>query len=114
MQQLVFVYGTLRRGQRYHYLLRSSLFYGLHRTEPQYTMLDLGGFPGVISNGKQAMTGEIYGITARVLRQLDRLEDYPDQYERKLITTARGPAWIYLYQHARGDEPIVTNGDWLR
>ncbi len=114
MLDLVFVYGTLRRGQRNHYMLRSSSFLGLHVTEPGYTMLDLGTYPGVVGGGHCAITGELYRITATTLATLDELEDYPDRYDRVVFATEHGRAWIYLYRHQTGSERIIVCGDWLR
>jgi gamma-glutamylcyclotransferase (GGCT)/AIG2-like uncharacterized protein YtfP len=114
MPGLVFVYGTLRRGQRNHYMLRSSPFLGMHVTEPCYTMLDLGSYPAVVRGGHCAITGELYRVTPPTLATLDELEDYPDRYDRAVITTEQGDTWIYLYQHRTGSERVIVCGDWLR
>ncbi len=114
MQDLVFVYGTLRRGQRNHYMLDTSCFLGLHVTKPCYTMLDLGTYPGVVPGGDCAITGELYRVTATTLATLDELEDYPHRYDRVVLATERGRAWIYLYRHRTGSERTITCGDWLR
>jgi gamma-glutamylcyclotransferase (GGCT)/AIG2-like uncharacterized protein YtfP len=90
MPGLVFVYGTLRRGQRNHYMLRSSPFLGMHVTEPCYTMLDLGSYPAVVRGGHCAISGELYRVTPPTLATLDELEDYPDRYDRAVITTEQG------------------------
>jgi gamma-glutamylcyclotransferase (GGCT)/AIG2-like uncharacterized protein YtfP len=114
MPDLVFVYGTLRRGQHNHYMLGSSSFLGLHVTEPWYAMLDLGTYPGVVGGGQCAITGELYRVTPTTLARLDELEDYPQRYDRVVFATEHGRAWIYLYRHQIGSERVIVSGDWLR
>lgn len=114
MHDLVFVYGTLRRGQRNHYMLGSSAFLGLHVTDPCYTMLDLGTYPGVVGGGHYAITGELYQVTPTTLATLDELEDYPQRYNRVVLPTEHSRAWIYLYRHQTGSERVIVGGDWLR
>lgn len=111
---LVFVYGTLRRGQSNHALLARAAFLGEHTTEPGYTMLDLGWYPGVVQGGADSIRGELYRVDADTLAALDVLEDYPDLYTRKRIQTPLGGAWIYLYLHAAPATAIVAGGNWLR
>lgn len=114
MRELVFVYGTLRQGQRNHYMLGSSYFLGVYVTEPCYTMLDLDTYPGVVHGGHCAITGELYRVTPATLATLDELEDYPNLYDRAVFETKHGRAWIYLYRRRTGCEHVVACGDWLR
>ncbi len=109
----VFVYGTLRRGQRYHRLLEGARFLGMHRTADRYTMVHLGAYPGVIGGGRQAIVGEVYQIDPAMLARLDRLEDCPREYRRQLIVTPYGYAWIYLFRGRPGSRPQIPSGDWL-
>jgi gamma-glutamylcyclotransferase (GGCT)/AIG2-like uncharacterized protein YtfP len=111
---LVFVYGSLRRSQRYHAWLRGAQFLASHVTRPGYTMLDLGPHPGVVQGGSHAVTGEIYRVDNAMLARLDRLEDAPRQYARVLMNSPHGACWIYLYRQPTGSEPVIRSGDWLR
>lgn len=108
----VFVYGSLRRGGANHRLLEKARFLGVHTTPPDYCMLDLGPYPGVIQPGETAIAGEVYGISSRVLADLDALEDYPRSYTRVKIPTPWGEAWIYIYRF-RQSLPVVKGGDWF-
>jgi len=113
MPQNIFVYGTLRCGQRNHHLLRNTAYLGLHRSDPVFIMLHLGAFPGVVRGGSTAIVGEVYRVNPATLRTLDVLEDYPVLYTRERIATPYGPAWVYLYQGGeRGHR--ITNGDWCK
>jgi gamma-glutamylcyclotransferase (GGCT)/AIG2-like uncharacterized protein YtfP len=112
MQQLVFVYGTLLSGQVNHYLLSGAELLGTHRSEPCFTMIGLGPYPGVVRSGSTAIAGEVYGVDAKGLERLDRLEGFPRLYDRDLIPTPFGRAWIYLYRGRIGGRPVIVSGDW--
>ena len=81
---ILFVYGTLQRGQRNHHLMREARFLGEAVTEPQYTLLDLGSFPGMIAGGATAVQGELYEVGPELLARLDRHEGVPRFYVRAL------------------------------
>ncbi len=108
----VFVYGTLKRGGHNHHLLEGDTFLGEHRTPPRYTMYSLGGFPAVVRHGNTAIQGEVYRISQQTFANLDRLEDYPSFYDRELIDTPYGKAWMYIMDDTLGEHPIVTSGNW--
>jgi gamma-glutamylcyclotransferase (GGCT)/AIG2-like uncharacterized protein YtfP len=111
---LVFVYGTLRSGHSNHRLLSGCRLIGPHTTAPLYTMLNLGAYPGVVTDGRNAIVGEVYAVSPRRLVQLDRLEGYPRLYDRRLIPTTYGPAWMYLYLQPHRHFGRVPSGDWNR
>ena len=106
----VFVYGTLRRGACHAGLLRDARYRGPFTTAADYTLYDLGAFPGACLGGPTALMGEVYAITLALLRRLDHLEDYPHLYTRQEITTLYGPAWIYLLRNPAGRR--LALGDW--
>jgi gamma-glutamylaminecyclotransferase len=112
MRHRVFVYGTLLRGEVNHYLLAGAEFLGPHRTDACYTLYDLGAYPGLSRGGRTAVTGEVYRVDEAGMRQLDRLEDYPRLYDRLLIPSAYGRAWIYVYRGRLNDRPVIPSGDW--
>ncbi len=112
MSDLVFVYGTLRRGEANHHLLMGAEYCGVHLTRPRYRMLHLGTYPGVVAGGSTAIEGEVYRVDTKELVHIDRLEVYPRLYTRKLIPTSWGRAWIYLYRGSRDNRPIVPSGSW--
>lgn len=108
---LLFVYGTLLRGEPNHRLLSGARFVGHHATEAAYTMYDLGGYPGVVDEGETAIRGEVYGVNGRTLTVIDRLEEVPVEYLRGGIDTPYGAAWIYLYRGRRRGR-VVRSGTW--
>ena len=112
MDHQVFVYGTLLHGEVNHHLLAGARFLGPHRTAPCYCLLRLGAYPGAVRAGGDTILGEVFQVNTAGLRRLDRLEEYPDLYDRQLIPTPYGRAWIYLYRGPRADRPVIKGGDW--
>ena len=109
---LVFVYGTLRQGETNHHFLTRARYLGPHVTAAGYRMLQLGTYPGVVTGGSDAIVGEVYQVSRGEMARLDRLEDYPRLYSRRLLPTDWGRAWIYLYRGSRRDRSIIPSGDW--
>jgi gamma-glutamylcyclotransferase (GGCT)/AIG2-like uncharacterized protein YtfP len=119
--ELVFVYGTLKRGGRYHEVMASAggSFLGTARITGR--LVSLGDYPGLLP-GDGIVRGEVYRVPASHLHVLDRLEDWDpldpagSEYERRWTPLDDGPvasAWVYWYNPARlppGFEPLT--GDW--
>ena len=110
MQQLIFVYGTLKQGEPNHYLLAESELLGVYETPPIYALYDFGTHPGLVE-GSDAIVGEVYRISDEVLAKLDIFEDVPIEYRRETIETSFGEAWIYHYQGTEKGQ-AVESGDW--
>ena len=113
----VFVYGTLRRGQRNHGLLASSRFVGEAATLRPFWMITTGPFPVLLDQVPDdfgvpalAVSGEVYHVDDAVLAELDRLERLGIAYDRKVTEVheagQRVEAHIYVgvadYWHPRG------------
>jgi len=112
MHHQVFVYGTLLADEVNNHLLAGAELLGPHRTEPCFTLFSLGAYPGVARCGGTAVAGEVYRVGARGLGMLDRLEDFPRLYDRILIPSPYGRAWIYLYRGRIDGRPVIRSGDW--
>lgn len=110
----VFVYGTLLRGESNHHWLRRAEFLGRWCTPPRYRLHDLGPYPVLCGGGTQRIHGELYRVDAWTMAGLDRLEGYPDHYDRKLIPTPRGPAWIYFRSEPPPGARPIPGGSWKK
>ena len=111
----VFVYGTLKSGFGNHSLLSNATFLGTHNTDRAFKMLNLGSFPALIESTKcgYSIYGEVYEVDQDTLRSLDMLEGYPGFYNRKVITTPYGEAWVYYLvdSDTYGDD-VIDSGNW--
>jgi gamma-glutamylaminecyclotransferase len=77
MSELVFVYGTLKRGLSNHRFMKGQRFLGEARTAPSYRLVDCGGFPGMVGveNDGASIRGEVWEVDEACRAQLDVLED---------------------------------------
>ncbi len=98
---LIFVYGTLLKGQRnYHHYLspREPVSKG---TLEGYALYDLGTFPGIVPS-EEKVKGEVYLVDSKELASIDRLEGEGNLYlrEREKIELSSGikiEAFVYFY-----------------
>jgi gamma-glutamylcyclotransferase (GGCT)/AIG2-like uncharacterized protein YtfP len=110
----VFVYGTLLSGERNHHLLERARLVGEARTEPLFSLYDLGPFPGLVPRGSQMVAGEVYEVDEPTLAALDRLEAHPDFYRRVSVSVDDGTsaqAYLLTIEQVRG-RPIIASGNW--
>ena len=103
MKELVFVYGTLKRGCHNHPYLTGQKFCGVAETQPLYALYDLGGYPGMVEDSfePESIRGEVWKVSAECLARLDVLEDTAHgEYERlRLPLLGQWPAvWGYVYR----------------
>jgi gamma-glutamylaminecyclotransferase len=114
VRQRVFVYGTLLQGEVNHDLLAGARRLGVCRTPSCLRLFLLGAYPGAVLGGRTAVSGEVYEVDGACMGRLDRLEEYPVLYDRRLIPTVFGRAWIYLYRGRLDGCPVIRDGDWRR
>ena len=75
---LVAVYGSLMQGLHNHTYLEDSKLKGTFVTEPIYTLIDLGSYPGLYENGTTSINMEVYEVDEHTLANLDILEGYDE------------------------------------
>jgi gamma-glutamylcyclotransferase (GGCT)/AIG2-like uncharacterized protein YtfP len=106
--QLIFVYGSLKRGFHNHayFLNREPLF--LARLDG-YQLLDRNvGYPA-ITKGPSFVEGEVYEVNEKELNLLDQLESHPSYYRRtELIVSKLGSNDILSVM----GYVIVNPSDW--
>lgn len=118
-----FVYGTLRRNEKYHHLLRGAALIA-DQAWTSGELFDTGcGYPAVQESESEVVHGELYLVTDEQLEKMDELEDYREGrndnlYERKkqliFYGTEKTEAYIYLIAQKNWHmlkTPIVS-GDW--
>lgn len=127
--ELVAVYGSLKRGFGNHRLLQGEFYDGVGDAEflgeyviPEgmFVMRSLGGFPAIFKSSEEKdgvstpITIEVYRVSdTNMMENLDSLEGHPGWYRRELIDTPFGRSWIYIMpQGSYFGRPIVEDGVW--
>lgn len=109
----VAVYGTLLQNFGNHRAYMQTAKFVGEATIPG-KMYSLGGYPCVSLHGNNTIHLEVYDIDEETLKHLDRLEGHPRFYQREIVETSIGPAWIYLINNAeqQGYNTVVASGSW--
>lgn len=124
MMPNVFVYGTLRKGERnHHFLDGAACIFEQCRTNG--SLYDTNnGYPAMKENKSSWIYGELYEVTESQLRAIDRLEGFEDGrrdnlYNRTTIPVYNGSgeeirAIIYTAgQTLHKSTKRIPSGDWL-
>lgn len=100
---VLFVYGSLKRGQANHGQLRGARFMRAARTERAFALRELAGFPALVP-GDSVVLGELYAVACTDLPRLDEFEG--EAYQRGAVRLADGETAIaYLARSAYAGAP---------
>ena len=113
----VAVYGSLRKGLHNSYLLNNAKPLGTE-VITGFKMFSLGSFPFISTKDAtdtDSITIEVYEVNQSEFRRLDQLEGFPSFYNRTLVDTTHGKAWIYFIDNYENSvhKPVV-HGDWFK
>jgi gamma-glutamylaminecyclotransferase len=113
----LFVYGSLLARECNHRHLSGAPFLGEAKTEPGYSLVDLGPYPALLEGGTTSVRGEVYEVDEAKMAWLDAFEGHPDVYRRSPVRLEdRGAAVAYVLEKRELAEgrPQVEGGDWVR
>lgn len=97
----VFVYGTLRYGERLHDMLATAGYLGEYVTVAcYYDMMDAGGFPVAVTGGTFRLRGEVYVVDDETLERLDWVER---GYSRLPISVDGLDTSVQMYLYGKQD-----------
>ena len=108
--ELLFVYGTLMRGEPAHHYLERAERLGTHVTEAAFRLVVVDWYPVMAPGGTQAVHGEVYRIELSDLRQIDAYEG--DEYQRQRLETRWGDAWVYVAKGDTSELEEIESGQW--
>lgn len=101
---LVAVYGTLRKGNsNYYSYLYGQKFVGTGKTADKYPLV-INGLPYLVEEKGVGhnVTVDVFRISDSALRDLDKLENHPNWYKREEVSIKMGKSkktlkcWIYF------------------
>jgi|SRR5687767_1519436 len=119
-RHLVFVYGSLRRGNAGAMSVRFPEATYVAEGKVRGSLYDLGEYPGLVLDGESSfVTGELYEVDEETLYRLDKFELTSD-YSRRQVEVERGSermdCWIYVPERDTEffiDCELIESGDWI-
>ncbi|MDR6999193.1 gamma-glutamylcyclotransferase family protein [Neobacillus niacini] len=120
----VFVYGTLRKDDCNHNLLKNAACIANHCWTEGKLFDSLHGYPFLVQSNDCRVVGELYLVDDAQLSDLDRLEDYygygkDNLYDRveQVVHTDTGNyhAFVYVLPDNKNSKnmKLIENGDWI-
>jgi gamma-glutamylcyclotransferase (GGCT)/AIG2-like uncharacterized protein YtfP len=117
--KLVFLYGSLKRGEQNHGLMAGAEFRGPATTDCEFRLFALPHYPAMVRwpAAPLAIAGELYRVGAALLERLDHFEGNGRLYQREEIRVidehARAQqAWTYLYLQPLPAECLHPAAAW--
>jgi gamma-glutamylcyclotransferase (GGCT)/AIG2-like uncharacterized protein YtfP len=121
-RELVFVYGTLRRGGSNHFRMSGADFVAEGLATGKIYRIDW--YPGLVLGPEGKVKGEIFSVDAAQLLELDAFEGLSagevegSEYRRvkAAIHTGEGKvigAWVWEWLGPFDESRLVEEGDWL-
>ena len=122
--QIVFVYGTLRRGGSNHFRMAGAEFISSGTVQGRLYRIDW--YPGlVLDETGDEIHGEVYSVDAEQLAALDVFEGLSageiegSEYRRVSTTVMQQSsqpitAWVWEWLGLTDESHRLTDGDWLK
>lgn len=118
----VFVYGTLRTGERNHHWISECPLLARPACVEGFTLYDFGPYPIACPSPEadDRIAGELYHISnPATWKDLDHLEGYPDHYTRGEVRVRDSQggirtAFIYFMDKPPAQARRIPQGDWLQ
>jgi len=106
---LLFVYGTLKSGQKNHHFLRGQIFVGPGLTLARYRLWQPSWYPALneVPGQGSAVHGEVWSVDDDALAAMDEFEGVPDLFVRKEVLIQHhfgDPVYAYFYNGTIPDD----------
>ena len=116
--ELLFVYGSLKKGFDNHNLLsKSAKRLGKAHTVKKFAMFEdsFGNYPYIIDTPVSKINGELYQITrAELMQRIDEFEGAPDFYIRKKIEIKSHHGIKRAFVYVKPNTALPTNKQPLK
>lgn len=114
--EILFVYGTLRRGGSNHFRMNGGLYLGSGFVMGRLFRVDW--YPGLLldRDGGEVF-GDVYEVAPEVISALDKFEGAEYRRIRTQVVVGDGcecmDAWVWEYVGEFDDSMRIDCGDWL-
>ena len=114
-RELVFVYGTLRRGGSNHFRMEGAEFVAKAWVPGRLYRIDW--YPGIVLEDRVGdVLGELYEVSDEQLSELDEFEgaEFRRIKADAVLPTGKGVgAWLWEYPGKVDEECRIASGDWI-
>ncbi len=118
-EQLLFIYGTLRRGGSAHYMMADAKYVSAGTIKGR--LVHVNQYPGLIRDSESIVKGELYLVSADLVVNLDQYEgcnEFPPLYISKKIEVLldsgeKLSAATYVFQQLKKHHEEIECGDWI-
>ena len=121
-RELVFVYGTLRRGGTNHYRMSGADLVTEGRVRGK--IYKIAWYPGLVLGDEGEVIGEVYSVDASQLLELDVFEglsagEIEGCEYRRVKAVVYGPngktvaAWVWEWIGPFDGKDVLVQGDWI-
>ena len=114
-KSILFLYGTLKRGQKNHHFLAGQEFLGEATTMPLYRLYGLGCHPGMVLDPDNGLdvAGELWAVDDAALAKMDEFEGVPDWFIRQDVAVRDCFETVQAYFfNGTVPEGAVSGGEW--
>lgn len=109
---ILFLYGSLKRGERNHRLVADQQYLGEAVTEPRYRIVAVGYYGGLVEDAETglAVRGELWAVSRCCLLELDDFEGGEGGWVRRPVAVA-GRDGVESYFYDGPVPPGAGSGD---
>jgi len=114
-EELVFVYGTLRRGASNHFRMQGAEF--LKAGSIRGRLFLVTWYPALSCGGADWVKGELYRVSSGLLSELDEFEGCEYRRGKTEISLEDGTseqAWVWEWRGETSHLERLLSGDWLQ
>ena len=114
-KEKIFVYGTLKKGKQFNYLLNKAKFIGNAETVERYSLY-FDGIPYLVKSDEVShVKGEVYELDSELLKMIDEFEEHPNYYVREMVKVKLTDGevvsvWAYFFHEKRGK--LIDSGEY--
>ena len=106
---LVFVYGTLKLGNRNNKAFLQNAKFISRDSVPDHTLILAPSFPYAINWKGGRVEGQLFEVDKPTMEGLDMLEGFPEHYSKKTIKTESGrTADIYYLEEVKAGPKMMA------
>ena len=113
--ELVFVYGTLRRGASNHGHMDGSSH--ISHANAKGHLYQVDWYPGLVIDPQgHEVAGEVYSVPSEMMDDLDQYEGPEYKRIKGTVTNCAGESldvWIWEWKKPTDGLKKIPNGDWL-